>query len=303
VDVCGVSQYDALLRILLDLPLSAHQEDHTVTVRGPGSVCAVVRLEMGPSADCDSSLAEHARMCRAALSVGGCFSHWYGWSAAGGGGQAGHITAVAASPSQLSVQLETLGFGKGVLCDEGEGGTKPAAAVAIVVNSRNELSFIESGVAVLEELDISYDVCIASAHLTPSRVYAFAETAADRGYGVIIAVSRGEPHLANMISSLTSLPVVAYLLPPAGGPAGALSLGGGGGGIPVGCVASADGLEPALFAARILAAGGSACGRGKAHQLRELLQNQNIEREAATIHDAVRLESVGYREFTKGLPR
>jgi 5-(carboxyamino)imidazole ribonucleotide mutase len=61
---------------------------------------------------------------------------------------------------------------------------------------------------VLEELGVSYELTIVSAHRTPLRMIEYAESARERGLKVIIAGAGGAAHLPGMVASLTTLPVV-----------------------------------------------------------------------------------------------
>ena len=61
---------------------------------------------------------------------------------------------------------------------------------------------------ILKILKIKYQFLIVSAHRTPKRMFQFAESAEKNGFGVIIAGAGGAAHLAGMIASLTTLPVL-----------------------------------------------------------------------------------------------
>lgn len=66
-----------------------------------------------------------------------------------------------------------------------------------------------SGAAeILKELGIAYELTIVSAHRTPHRMVAYAESARIRGLKVIIAGAGGAAHLPGMVASLTTLPVI-----------------------------------------------------------------------------------------------
>jgi 5-(carboxyamino)imidazole ribonucleotide mutase len=59
----------------------------------------------------------------------------------------------------------------------------------------------------LDELGVSYEALIVSAHRTPDRLYSFAKGARDAGYKVIIAGAGGAAHLPGMTAAMTPLPV------------------------------------------------------------------------------------------------
>ena len=61
---------------------------------------------------------------------------------------------------------------------------------------------------ILKLLNVKYQTSIVSAHRTPKRMFQFAETAEKNGFGVIVAGAGGAAHLAGMVASLTTLPVI-----------------------------------------------------------------------------------------------
>jgi 5-(carboxyamino)imidazole ribonucleotide mutase len=61
---------------------------------------------------------------------------------------------------------------------------------------------------ILDELGISHEARIVSAHRTPDRLWTYGKTAVDRGLKVIIAGAGGAAHLPGMMASKTRLPVI-----------------------------------------------------------------------------------------------
>ena len=82
------------------------------------------------------------------------------------------------------------------------------AKVAIIMGSQSDWPTMQCAAKILEELGVAHEVRIVSAHRTPARMYAFAESAADEGFEVIIAGAGGAAHLPGMVASLTHLPVL-----------------------------------------------------------------------------------------------
>lgn len=80
--------------------------------------------------------------------------------------------------------------------------------VAVRMGSDSDLKTLEAGCLILEKFNIPFDVDITSAHRTPHRMTQFAESAASKGYKVIIAAAGGAAHLPGMIASETKLPVI-----------------------------------------------------------------------------------------------
>ncbi len=82
------------------------------------------------------------------------------------------------------------------------------AKVGIIMGSKSDLPVMVEAANILEELDITFEVTIVSAHRTPQRMMAYAEQARDKGLQVIIAGAGGAAHLPGMIASVTTLPVI-----------------------------------------------------------------------------------------------
>jgi 5-(carboxyamino)imidazole ribonucleotide mutase len=83
-----------------------------------------------------------------------------------------------------------------------------AAQVGIIMGSISDWETMKEAAAILEELGVSYEKSIVSAHRTPKRMVDYAETAAGRGLKVIIAGAGGAAHLPGMTASMTHLPVL-----------------------------------------------------------------------------------------------
>ena len=81
-------------------------------------------------------------------------------------------------------------------------------AVAIIMGSQSDWPTMKCAAAILDELGISYEAKIVSAHRTPDRLFAFAKTAKAKGYKVIIAGAGGAAHLPGMTAAMTPLPVL-----------------------------------------------------------------------------------------------
>ncbi len=85
---------------------------------------------------------------------------------------------------------------------------KNNAKVGIVMGSDSDLPVMSEAAKVLDELNVSYELTVVSAHRTPERMFDYAKTAAERGLKVIIAGAGGAAHLPGMTAALTQLPVI-----------------------------------------------------------------------------------------------
>ncbi|MEE3112953.1 MAG: 5-(carboxyamino)imidazole ribonucleotide mutase [Bacteroidota bacterium] len=82
------------------------------------------------------------------------------------------------------------------------------AKVSIVMGSKSDLPVMQEASKILDYFGIENDVSIMSAHRTPKRAAEFSESAIDNGTKVIIAGAGGAAHLAGVMASLTTLPVI-----------------------------------------------------------------------------------------------
>ena len=76
------------------------------------------------------------------------------------------------------------------------------------MGSQSDYSIMKDTEKILKILKIKHQVLIVSAHRTPKRMIEFAESASKNGFAVIIAGAGGAAHLAGMVASLTTLPVL-----------------------------------------------------------------------------------------------
>ncbi|MBN8293638.1 5-(carboxyamino)imidazole ribonucleotide mutase [Rhodobacter sp. NTK016B] len=83
-----------------------------------------------------------------------------------------------------------------------------AVDVGIIMGSQSDWPTMREAAAILDELGISYEAKIVSAHRTPDRLWSYGKTAAERGLKVIIAGAGGAAHLPGMMASKTRIPVV-----------------------------------------------------------------------------------------------
>ena len=127
--------------------------------------------------------------------------------------------------------------------------------VAIVMGSDSDMPIVEKAITTLESFDIPFEVRIMSAHRTPEDVQEFASSARENGIGVIIAAAGKAAHLAGVIASYTTLPVIGIPIKSStlDGLDALLSTVQMPGGIPVATVAIDGAMNAALLAVEILA--------------------------------------------------
>ena len=122
------------------------------------------------------------------------------------------------------------------------------------MGSQSDYSIMKDSEKILKILKINYQVLIVSAHRTPKRMFEFAETAEKKGFAVIIAGAGGAAHLAGMVASLTTLPVLGVPIETKKlkGLDSLLSMAQMPKGIPIGCLAIDGAFNAGILAASII---------------------------------------------------
>jgi len=163
--------------------------------------------------------------------------------------------------------------------------------VGIIMGSDSDLPIMQDAAKILEELEISYEITIVSAHRTPQRMFDYAMQAKKRGIRVIIAGAGGAAHLPGMVASITPLPVI-------GVPMETKSLSGLDSlysivqmphGIPVATVAINGAHNAGLLAAKILGQGNDA--------LLDRIEKYTQGLNSMVLNKVDTLEKLGYKEY------
>ena len=141
--------------------------------------------------------------------------------------------------------------------------TSSQPPVGIIMGSQSDWPTMRRAREPLDELGVTYETRIISAHRTPQRLYAYAQEAAGRGLKIIIAGAGGAAHLPGMTASLTLLPVLGVPVLSSQSLAGIdslMSIVQMPAGVPVGTLAVGDGgaFNAGVLAAQILALNNSA---------------------------------------------
>lgn len=167
------------------------------------------------------------------------------------------------------------------------------AQVGIVMGSDSDMPVMSKAADILEELGISYDMRIISAHREPDVFFEYAKNAEEKGFKVIIAGAGMAAHLPGMCAAIFPMPVIGI-------PMHTTSLGGKDSlysivqmpsGIPVATVAINGGANAGLLAAKILATSDSAL-------LDKLKIYTESLKESVQAKDE-KLQKIGYQNYTK----
>ena len=163
--------------------------------------------------------------------------------------------------------------------------------VGIVMGSDSDMPVMAKAADILEELGISYEMRIISAHREPDVFFEYARSAEERGLKVIIAGAGMAAHLPGMCAAIFPMPVIGI-------PMHTSSLGGRDSlysivqmpsGIPVATVAINGGANAGLLAAKILATGDAA--------LLEKLKAYAKELKEQVMAKDAKLQEVGYKNY------
>ena len=165
------------------------------------------------------------------------------------------------------------------------------AQVGIVMGSDSDMPIMKKAADVLEELGISFDMRIISAHREPQEFFDYANSAEANGFKVIIAGAGMAAHLPGMCAAIFPMPVIGI-------PMHTTSLGGKDSlysivqmpsGIPVATVAINGGANAGLLAAKILATSDSA--------LLDKLKAYSTKQKDAVVAKDQKLQEVGYKNY------
>ncbi|WP_091913420.1 5-(carboxyamino)imidazole ribonucleotide mutase [Chitinasiproducens palmae] len=85
--------------------------------------------------------------------------------------------------------------------------------VGIVMGSDSDWEVMRHAVTVLEDFSVPYEAQVVSAHRMPDEMFAYADSASDRGLRAIIAGAGGAAHLPGMLAAKTIVPVLGVPVP------------------------------------------------------------------------------------------
>lgn len=165
------------------------------------------------------------------------------------------------------------------------------AQVGIVMGSDSDMPVMAKAADILEELGISYEMAIISAHREPDVFFEYAKNAEEKGFKVIIAGAGKAVHLPGMCAAIFPMPVIGVPMKTSdlGGVDSLYSIVQMPSGIPVATVAIGGGQNAGILAAKILATSDE-------ELLKRLKDYSRRLRESVQKKDA-KLQEVGYRNY------
>lgn len=127
--------------------------------------------------------------------------------------------------------------------------------VAVIMGSDSDWPILKPAVEILKSFGITAEVEVASAHRTPDKVRNFVLSAEDKGIGAFIVAAGAAAHLAGVVASYTTLPVIGVPInaTPLNGMDALLSTVQMPSGVPVATMAVNGAKNAAVFAVEIFA--------------------------------------------------
>lgn len=167
------------------------------------------------------------------------------------------------------------------------------AQVGIVMGSDSDMPVMAKAAELLEELGISYEMTIISAHREPDVFFEYAKGAEAKGFKVIIAGAGKAAHLPGMCAAIFPMPVIGVPMKTSdlGGVDSLYSIVQMPSGIPVATVAINGGQNAGILAAKILAISDAV--------LLERLKNYSESLKKSVQEKDAKLKEVGYKTYLK----
>ncbi|MDO8300305.1 5-(carboxyamino)imidazole ribonucleotide mutase [Lacisediminimonas sp.] len=85
--------------------------------------------------------------------------------------------------------------------------------VGVLMGSSSDWDVMQHAVQILKEFGVAHEARVVSAHRMPDEMFAYAESARERGLRAIIAGAGGAAHLPGMLAAKTIVPVLGVPVP------------------------------------------------------------------------------------------
>jgi 5-(carboxyamino)imidazole ribonucleotide mutase len=82
------------------------------------------------------------------------------------------------------------------------------AFVSIIMGSKSDYDVMKSCAETLEKFDVAYEILVSSAHRSPERTHEYVKEAEEKGAKVFVCAAGMAAHLAGVVASLTTKPVI-----------------------------------------------------------------------------------------------
>jgi phosphoribosylaminoimidazole carboxylase len=292
IEACPMSQYEAHLHAILDLPIP----ERRLRLLEPAIMLNILG---GKSPEA------HLKVAEEALSVDGKV-HIYGKGAGTPGRKMGHITLTAPTMAEAEALMEPLIHAVDIVSGRAVSPYNPKPlvvskkikpVVAVIMGSDSDLPTLQPGLDILEKFSIPFTARVTSAHRTPRLMAEFSSSAAGNGLRVIIAAAGGAAHLPGMAAAHTPLPVIG--VPVKGsttdGMDSLLSIVQMPRGVPVATVGIGNAVNAALLAARILGV--------SEPRIQDAVEKYAKEAASVSENNDKRLQELGYKSYAAEMPK
>ncbi|CAC9884683.1 unnamed protein product [Aureobasidium pullulans] len=250
IEACPISQYDAHLRSILDIPIQQSE----LRIREPSIMLNILGASTPESA---VQIAERSIAAGVGASI-----HLYGKGDSRANRKMGHMTLTAPTMREAEKAMQPLlditddvrGRKSKPLSDSKPAGQAKDAVVGVIMGSHSDMPVLQAGINILKTLNIPFETHITSAHRTPEWMSEYVHGAMPRGIQVLIAAAGGAAHLPGMAASHTAIPVIGVPVKPTigDGTDSVLSILNMPRGVPVATVGVNNSTNAALLAARIV---------------------------------------------------
>ena len=155
--------------------------------------------------------------------------------------------------------------------------------VAVMMGSDSDWPILKPAVELLKSFGIESEVIVASAHRTPAKVREVVLCAPEKGIGAFIVAAGAAAHLAGVVASYTTLPVIGVPInaTPLNGMDALLSTVQMPSGIPVATMAVNGAKNAAIFAVEIFAVADKELAQKLADYRTKMIQE--VEKKAARV--------------------
>lgn len=250
IEACPISQYDAHLRSILDIPIQQSE----LRIREPSIMLNILGASTPESA---VQIAERSIAAGVGASI-----HLYGKGDSRANRKMGHMTLTAPTMREAEKAMQPLlditdhvrGRKSKPLSDSKPADQAKDAVVGVIMGSHSDMPVLQAGINILKTLNIPFETHITSAHRTPDWMSEYVHGAMPRGIQVLIAAAGGAAHLPGMAASHTAIPVIGVPVKPTigDGTDSVLSILNMPRGVPVATVGVNNSTNAALLAARIV---------------------------------------------------
>ncbi len=117
-------------------------------------------------------------------------------------------TRASASASTSASTSTTTSTSTSASTTAGESATVTPTRVGVVMGSDSDWPTMRRAVEMLDRFSIEHEARVLSAHRQPDAMFAYAESARERGLACIIAGAGGAAHLPGMLAAKTTVPVL-----------------------------------------------------------------------------------------------